>query len=289
MTTPTIVSGVDEVIKSKLNEELRRIEVKLGADGMAFAGPILPGIEAVVRMGLESITSHGEKLAVIIDTPGGVVEVVERIVDAMRHHYREVVFIIPDRAMSAGTVLALSGDAIYMDYFSVLGPIDPQVEKEKRLIPALSYLIQFEQLIAKAQAGQLTSAEMVLLQKLDLGELQQFKEARELSIELLKTWLVRYKFKDWATTATRRMQVTNEYKEERAQEIATALSDPQRWHSHGRGISMATLRGESLKLKIDDFGADADLAGAIRSYFETLKEYLDTRKFVNFVHTRSFF
>ena len=32
----------------------------------------------------------------------------------------------PDRAMSAGTIFALSADRIMMDYFSCLGPIDPQ-------------------------------------------------------------------------------------------------------------------------------------------------------------------
>jgi len=52
-------------------------------------------------------------------------------------------FLIPSHAMSAGTILAMSGDAIHMDYYSVLGPIDPQVEnQEGRLIPALGYLIR---------------------------------------------------------------------------------------------------------------------------------------------------
>jgi hypothetical protein len=285
----TVISGVDAVIRSKLNEELAGIEARLGADGMAFVGPVVFGIESRVRIALEQIKDRRAKLAVIVDTPGGVVEVVERIVDTLRHHYREVVFVIPDRAMSAGTVLALSGDAILMDYFSVLGPIDPQIEKDKRLIPALSYLAQFEQLIARSQQGQLTTAEMVLLQKLDLGELQQFKEARELSISLLKTWLVRYKFKDWTRTEGRGLEVTREYKENRAEEIAKVLSDPQEWHSHGRGISMETLRGDKLKLKIDDFGADARLARAVRSYFGTLTEYLATRGLTNFVHTRAYF
>ena len=51
---------------------------------------------------------------------------VERTVGIIRQHYFQVDFIIPDKAMSAGTVCALSGDNIYMDYYSQLGPIDPQ-------------------------------------------------------------------------------------------------------------------------------------------------------------------
>ena len=69
--------------------------------------------------------------------------------------------------MSAGTIFALSADRIMLDYFSCLGPIDPQIEKEGRLVPALAYLSQFERLNAKAEAGALTTAEYALLSKLD--------------------------------------------------------------------------------------------------------------------------
>ena len=64
-----------------------------------------------------------------------------------------------------------------MDYFSCLGPIDPQVyDENNRLVPALSYLNQFNKLIDKANLGQLSSAEALLLNKLDLGKLHQFQQ-----------------------------------------------------------------------------------------------------------------
>ena len=44
--------------------------------------------------------------------------------------------------MSAGTIFALSADTILMNYFSALGPIDPQIEKDGKSASALSYLIQ---------------------------------------------------------------------------------------------------------------------------------------------------
>jgi len=135
-------------------------------------------------------------LAVILDTPGGIAEVVERMVNTIRYHYNdEVYFEIPNRAMSVGTIFAMSGDKIFMSYFSVLGPIDPQIEKDGKLVPALSYLNQYERLCQKADAGQLNTAEYAQLSKLDLGELHQFEQARELSIELLENWLSQYKFK----------------------------------------------------------------------------------------------
>ena len=53
----------------------------------------------------------------------------------------------------------MSGDEIWMDYFSVLGPIDPQVKnKEGKFVPALGYLDKVNSLIDKARNGSLTIA-----------------------------------------------------------------------------------------------------------------------------------
>jgi len=142
--------------------------------------------------------------------------------------------LIPDYAMSAGTVLALSGDAIHMDYYSVLGPIDPQVRRGNSggFVSALGYLEQYNRLIEKSKQAALTDAEInYLCDKFDPGELYEYEQARELSIDLLKKWLVDYKFKNWTTTAGRKLPVTREIKEERATLIASLLNDTRRWHS----------------------------------------------------------
>ena len=267
---------------------LRAIENVLEADGLTIISPINWGLEHRVKVATEAREERGETLAVILDTPGGVVEVVERIVRVLRHHYSEVKFIIPDKAMSAGTVLAMSGDDILMDYHSCLGPIDPQLEKDGRLVPALSYLSQFEALIERSHDETLSTAEVVLLQKLDLAELHQFALARDLSIDLLKEWLTNYKFKDWAMTETERTPVTPEMKEERATWIAHRLNDHERWLTHGRGIDMRTLRDE-LQLRIEDFGANPELKKAIWDYFWFLRDHMARNGLVSFVHTPYFF
>jgi len=97
--------------------------------------------------------------------------------NTIRHHYTEVTMIIPGRVMSAGTVFAMSGDRIMMDYYSCLGPIDPQIERNGKLIPALFYLVQSERLKERSKNGEIPTAEMVLLQQLDLAELHSFEEA----------------------------------------------------------------------------------------------------------------
>ena len=182
----------------------------------------------------------------------------------------------------------MSGDEILMDYHSCLGPIDPQLEKDGRLVPALSYLSQFESLIAKSQSGTLSTAEVVLLQKLDLAELHQFQLARDLSISLLKTWLTSYKFKDWVTTETREVEVTLEMKQERASWIAHQLNDHERWLTHGRGIDMRTLQQE-LNLKIEDFGVRDELKKAVWDYFWFLRDHMGQNSLASFVHTPYFF
>ena len=176
-----------------------------------------------------------------------------------------------------------------MDHLSCLGPIDPQIERDGKLVPALSYLNQFERLNEKAQGGQLTTAEYALLNKLDLGELYQFEQARELSIDLLIKWLSQYKFKNWKEMQTRQITVTEEMRVERAREIAALLNDPEKWHSHGRAIDMQTLRGEEVKLKIDSFEDDSDLCEKTRGYFELLKDYMHREQLISFVHTREYF
>ena len=279
-----------DYIKQQLDNHLIEIETALNADILTCYGPIIPGLEGVVKKALESFSESDKKskIGIILDTPGGVIEVTERIVDIIRHHYSEVIFIIPDKAMSAGTIFALPGDKIIMNYSSCLGPIDPQVYKDDRLIPALSYLYQFERLNEKAAQGNLTSAEYALLSKMDLGELYQYEQIKELTMELAVNWLTNYKFRNWDKTEARGKHVTPKMKKTRAKQIAKELSDSSKWHSHGRGINMETLRKE-MKLKIEDISTIEDLGKSVTEYYDLLKDFLDREKMSNFIHTKKFF
>jgi hypothetical protein len=181
--------------------------------------------------------------------------------------------------MSAGTVLVMAGDEIKMDYYSVLGPIDPQVQRpgSRSWIPALGYLIQFERLMTKAANGTLNTAEMAfLIEKFDPAELYRYEQSRQLSITLLKQWLVKYKFRNWKQTKTRRTVVTRKMREVRAEEIAQKLNSTDVWHTHARGISMHVLRRD-LKLEIDDFGTDKNLDWTLKTYYRLLTDYMMRR------------
>lgn len=279
---------LDETIKDDLNRLLNDIEsLSDNCDALTIIGPILPGLDQIVRNAIESIENKKDGLIIIHSTNGGVVEVVERMVSVIRNFYNKVTFIVPDQAMSAGTIFVLSGNEIMMDYFSILGPIDPQIVKDDKLVPALSYLNQFERLNKKAEEGSLTTAEFALLQSLDLGELHQFEQALELSEELLVKWLSEYKFKDWKKTNERGIKVTAEMKRNKASEIARILSDNERWHSHGRGINIAVLENE-IGLKITDY-SNNEKRKCIHDYFRLLLDYMSRQQLHYFVHTSNFF
>lgn len=116
--------------RSRLRQDLSSLEAILQADVLTIFGPIRFGLDKIIKDTVERVQNRRDRIAVVLDTIGGIVEVVERMVTVIRHYYNKVDFLIPDRAMSAGTVLVMAGDKIFMNYFSCLGPIDPQIEKD---------------------------------------------------------------------------------------------------------------------------------------------------------------
>jgi len=282
----TLKSNANLIIVEQLTERVRALEKCTGGDVIVVCAPIRFGLDVVIREAIEGLSKKKRKLTVILETEGGYIEVAQRIAQTFRHHYRIVEFIVPNYAYSAGTVLVMCGDAIHMDYFSVLGPIDPQLPKEDKMVPALGYLEQYKRLIKKSGEGELTTAELAyLINRFDPAELYMYEQARELSISLLKEWLVKYKFKNWRTTKTRKLKVTKAMRVKRAEEIGNLLNKIDKWNSHGRGIHMGVLRRD-LKLVIEDFGDNDELNVHLKDYERLLQDYRSTVRHPNVVQTR---
>lgn len=223
-------------------------------------------------------------ILVVLTTPGGSVETAEKMANILRYNYKEVFFLVPDYAMSAGTILCMSGDRIFMDYFSSLGPIDPQVKNQEGFyVPAMGYIDKLNELIEKSKNGTLTDAEYSIFQKQDLGTIHRYEQARELSIDLLIKWLVNFKFKNWEKHSNGQL-VTLKDKENRAKEIAEKLADNKKWHSHGRYIGIDRLK--ELKLVIDDYTNKKELRVAIREYIKLLREYINIINRRIFLHAK---
>jgi hypothetical protein len=203
---------------------------------------------------------EGKAVDILIETPGGFAEVAVEIVNLLRPRFDHVGFIVPHMAMSAGTILVMSGDEILMDNRSSLGPIDPQfVDSDRRPQPAQAILSGIESIKKEIDAnnGQLHPVYIPILRNIDPGRLQSARNASELSRVLVTDWLARYKFRDWKVRGSNGERVTDELRKERAGKIASDLCDHQRWLSHGRPLKISDL--EEMRVRITDYGKETDL------------------------------
>ena len=276
---------IDHIVRESLKKQFSQIEDELQSDVLAYYGHMYYSSD-FSRI-IEEIGTDRKKsktLNVILSTLGGDITAVERYVDIIRHHYDTVHFFVPDYAYSAGTVFCMSGDKIFMDYFSILGPIDPQVEnKDGKWVAALGYLDKFNEMVEKSSANNLTAIEFTMIKYLDLAELRSYEQAKELTVELLQKWLVKFKFKNW-TKHKDGKNVLKEEKVKRAKEIADKLGDSNMWKSHNRPINSIALAG--LKLKIDRLEGSPAYRN-IRSYNTTVRDYMNKNQKDFFIQTKN--
>jgi len=267
----------------------------LKADVIAISSPMVFGLDDIIKNEIENLNEEDgghDKLAVVLETTGGYVEVVQRIVGVFRKYYSTVEFIIPNYAYSAGTVLAMSGDEIHMNYYSVLGPIDPQFQTEGgRSVPGMGYIAKYNEIVRSINSveddkiGSVRAEMSFLLKKFDPAHLFHIEQAIKHSQELVEQWLPRDKFKNWTKTDSGK-KVTEKYKLERARRIAKVLGDAEHWHSHGRGIPMVELESDKIGLKVNDFGASADLSANITHYHGLFSDTMQTSNTTAAIHTR---
>lgn len=262
-----------------------------GADVIFLKSPMRQPVDDAVKDEIEEIKSlRGQKkrkLVVFVETNGGFVETVERMVSVFRKHYDTVEYVVPNCAYSAGTILVMSGDEIHMDYYSVLGPIDPQMESG---MPGMGYLAKYQELldtINGASDPQRVRAEIAfLLEKYDPAKLFWIEQAVEHSKSLLRDWLPKYKFKSWTQKETTGGPVTDADRQQRADDIAMVLGDAKKWHSHGRGLTIRELESEDIKLKIKNYSDNKTLYGNISHYRGLLVDYMGRRGFRSALHTK---
>ena len=284
---------VDQLFYGVAQNLNRDLSTELKGDCVFVSSAMVPPLDDVFRVSIESIQDPNnpqDHLVVMLETNGGYIETVERIVSVIRKHYKEVSFIVPSHAFSAGTVLVLSGDHIFMDYYSVLGPIDPQFadEEGRSLLPGAGYLAKFEELtkIINADAKNEKKAELAyLVRKFDPAKLFHIEQAIEHGQSLIETWLPKYKFKNWKKTKTNGKKVTSAMRTNRAKKIAEILGNAEKWHSHGRGITMKELSEDEINLLIEDFGSKAKLTNVIRNYHGLCIDYAAKNGIRNFIHT----
>lgn len=126
-------------------------------------------------------------LDLILHTPGGSPAAAEAIVKYLRSKFdRDIRVIVPQLAMSAGTMIACASKEIVMGKHSSLGPIDPQFNG----IPAYNIKSEFEEakrdLLANPANAQYWA---IKLQQYPAAFLKTAIDAIELSSQLVEDWL----------------------------------------------------------------------------------------------------
>ena len=273
---------VPQLVKERKNQLSRIAELRGNNDILCYAAnlDIQDPVTAILYADLLPIKDQlanlkGDALDVILETPGGVLEIAEDIVKYFRHKYKKVSFIIPGSAKSAGTIMAMSGDEILMDQSSSLGPIDAQLRWRDRVFSADAFLEGFRKIKEEVERTQsLNRAYIPILQNISPGEIEEAENSLLFSNKLVSNWLVTYKFRNWDKHSSNNQPVTEDEKRKRASEIAKALCDHKLWLTHGRSIKMKDLE-EGLRLKITDYSKSPDLDDAINRYYTLLQITFD--------------
>jgi ClpP class serine protease len=193
-------------------------------------------------------------LDLILHTPGGDVAATESLVDYLRSMFgTDIRAIIPQIAMSGGTMIACACKEIMMGKQSSLGPIDPQYGG----LPAHGIIEEFNQAVAEFQAYPATiplwQAIVAKYHPTLIGECQK---AIQWSEQMVEDWLVTGMFAGQRTARTK------------ADRIVAELSSHAPTLSHNRHISLK--QAKALGLKVTPLESNQALQEAVLTLHHTL-------------------
>lgn len=225
----------------------------------------------------------GDKLDLIIHSPGGLLETAEQIVSYLRQKYTEIRAIIPQNAMSVATMISCACDKIIMGKHSALGPIDPQITISTQTghytAPAQSILDEFE--LAKKEVTTNPDTAPIWIRRIDkypIGFLQICDNTIKLSKQIVREWLKCYMLKNSVN------------KEKIANEISEWLGDTNFHKSHGRPIGIKELISHGME--VEPLEADDDLQDKVLSVFHAAMathEFTDCTKFIENQNGKGYF
>jgi ClpP class serine protease len=207
------------------------LEQKIGRIGFSIDEVDKTGFMAAVY---ELDRSKG--LDLFLHTPGGETASTESIVDYLRNMFNlDIRVIVPQIAMSAGTMIALSAKEIVMGKHSSLGPIDPQIGG----IAAHGILEEYTQAKKEIAAnGSSIPLWQMIFNKYTPTLIGECEKAIKLTEEMIKRWL------------TTGMFAGDENGEEKANEIYRKLGDHALTMAHDRRIPIEALKNIGVKVSV---------------------------------------
>lgn len=204
--------------------------------------------------------SHGVDRALgldlILHTPGGDVAATESLIDYLQYLYDgNVRAIVPQMAMSGGTLIALSCKEIVMGKHSSLGPIDPQI----RGMPAQGILEEFARAKKEVTDNPMTvGVWQPIISKYWPTLITSSQHAVDWSDQLLRRCLTQCMFKS-DTAVVRRRKI---------KKIANLLGKQATSKSHNRHIDPGTAEG--LGIKVVALEDDQELQNLVLTLHHTM-------------------
>jgi hypothetical protein len=201
----------------------------------------------------------GDKLDLILHSPGGSAEAAEAMVNYLRTKFKHIRAIVPHAAMSAATMLACACNEIVMGKHSSLGPIDPQfilaTGAGPQAVPAQAILDQFEMAKEECKDPQKLGTWIPILQQYGPGLLVQSRNALKLSDTLVHEWLREHMF------------AGDKDAEGKAAKIAAFLNNHEHFKSHGRYIPRDKL--EKLGVRVVELEKDQKLQDLVLACYHS--------------------
>lgn len=193
-------------------------------------------------------------LDLILHTPGGNVASTESIVNYIKSIFgNDVRAIVPQIAMSAGTMIACSCKSIIMGKQSNLGPIDPQLG----IYPAHGIIEEFEHILKKIREDpQSIVVWREILSKYHPTLIGECEKAVEWANTMVKKWLENNMF----AQETRPKDC--------AQNVIDVLGNHSTTLSHSRHLHIDYLKG--IGLKIEEMEKDQALQDLILSVHHSM-------------------
>jgi len=204
---------------------------------------------------------EGDKLDLILHSPGGSAESAEQIVGYLRDKFEEIRVFVPQAAMSAATLVCCAADKVYMGRHSSIGPIDPQFVVQTpfgpRMTAAQAILDQFEMAQGRIKSQRELIPWQPILQQYPPGLLAECHEAMQLSKELAQNWANSYMHADKG----------DEKAEELAGKMSDFLSNRRKFKSHSRRIDR--LQAAENGFDVEPLEDDQELQDAVLSVFHS--------------------
>jgi ClpP class serine protease len=211
--------------------------------------------------------NRSKGLDLVLHTPGGNIAATESLVDYLRNMFsNNVRAIVPQLAMSGGTMIALACKSIVMGKQSSLGPIDPQIRALSAHGAIEEFLRAFDEIKHDHSKIPLWQARMAQYPPAFIGECQK---AIEGSYEIVKEWLLSGMFKH---------EIENNKEQEvdkKVDNIIKEFGDHAITKSHERHISLDKCKDTGLK--IENMEDDQKLQESILSLHHiTMRTLTDT-------------